>query len=338
MAEPEELKVFLSKDNRPLVVSFWSPMLAAIVPAIVAAAVTYWAATLAYDSDLRDIDAKKELALSEIERAQDAIRLSALRDEFSGEKFRAQGNHIKWIATTEEIEKALIFESIVRNGATILALEELSRDVAKWREPIDAALVGVQRVLLVDSTFFRSLTDSKIYCTESIGTGRTNADDIVELVKHLPVRFAARKLEPMTGATDLAPEEESQIDDLLSLIETGKPNLIVIHEDAFAEFGTAAIGASTLEEVIDLVLSTNLDASAIIYSRGGVSTQLLANLRKTHGVQRPVSGVAMGLTKDVGDDCISAGSHNGNLIEEAITKALGHGNLYSHDWGLLEKK
>lgn len=235
--KPQEAKIYLARDDRKSS-KISDTIVATLIGGIVAGVGMYLQNNRAVSSDqitIEQIQIERTSALDAIEAAKVQAETQLSFDirahilSFSEGVFSSSGTYEDQISAVMRafvlngVDGALDVHSAFRNGATIRALEQIHVGEIKPEERTSIAevLEGIPKVL-----FLESRLDGNIYCEDLEGTGRTNIDAFAPHVRDLPIRMAARSFGP-------GEDEDDQIDRILDMIRSERPDLIVAHLSTF---------------------------------------------------------------------------------------------------------
>jgi hypothetical protein len=291
-----------------------------ILSVLAGALIPVFSGALTYVIAERSLSEKKVAALAEIDgRNTEMVKDISFKSLASASTYEEKVLAIKFIAVHFGIAEAINFAEAAQNGATIRALQELhSAATVDDKMLIELALINTKKTLFIDSS-----SGKNVYCTASQNTGRTNIDDIVVLVRDLPMKIAGVKFHPGDVAVEAA-----SIKEIKNIIEEDRPDVIVAHLDAFEGISTGNQD-DELKQILDLAVKGKSDTQVVIYSRS--TPQILQTFRNTLD---PSSGTFIALLSLKKMECFLSDSQNGKMIENAISAAIYARTLYRSSFAL----
>jgi len=318
MCDPDErtLVVRVSELEGKLSKTRWTAIigiLAAII-ALVGHWVPYTNATRGIDNATRGTDIGKNDLAIDVQRLR-SQNLHAMTVSYEQTKAT-----LKRIATLYGIETAVRFELPFRTGATIRALEEIQENLPNNSKTdhhlIASALSDVPLVLFIDSR----LPDN-IFCDESIKISATNVDDIVELVKDLPVRIVGQ-IGDRVG-----------MDTIVQNVKKEKPTLVVMHMDAFEGLPDQGADVEKTSTFLRRLVADGFQGSVIVYARKKTE---LKHFRKAFLDSKLIENLVTvqlksdSKSRDAKDEnCFGKDKVNGSRIVRAIRSAIRFEDLYT---------
>ncbi len=253
---------------------------------------------------------------------------------------------IMLIAKLAGVERAVQVEPAYRSGGTVRALQMLRQEQSHQGNNTTVDPLSRIPLLLTFRTlrqkpslleeslndipmvFFLDSTDAgNVYCNDSQRRLQTNIDDIVYLVRDLPIQVVAEK----TYQTF----DMEQRDTLVARIHKNRPSLIVMHNSAFegSDYeGESGGKTESVKSFLEDVITEDHTPDIIVYSRTqGFDSDMRAwatkNLLHTGIFFEPLK--LQGKDDSVADkDCFSADRQNGIEIVAAIKSALETSELY----------
>lgn len=282
------------------------------------------------------IEAQIQLSERHIEIAAQNLIATSLNSAFSNASdYQMQKAVIRqaFLLNAGNIDIVIDFEATRRSGATIRALEEIAAENPNLSNAIATTLSTVQKVLFIDST-----AGDNVYCARLTDSGRTNIDEIVELVQSFPIRIVGKKMTPNNDDTNdeliVGPTENEQIESLRQIIEDDQPNIIVMHLGSLEGFqGNSSSNPLIIRVITDAINSdTGYTPNVLIYTRTQLAPSHTPTREQIFGDNFPPSTYLRIIQLITGEnddeDCFRNGGQNGETMQLEIRQALEFGNLY----------
>lgn len=342
----QEARIYISKDDRPVVRSIIGPIGSAAIGAIIAAGAMIYVEAQSLNQEKEELEEMISSRRTEIREAEKNFNQSVkefeldlktrwreivqnnIVDGFREMSFEEQQQAIFHILSFEDIDLLISTERSLRNGATIRAMQEIASEREDVRKRIEDSLTGVKRILFLDSVGGGGASDStggqsNVYCEDSRQTGRSNIDEIVELVRDLPAQIVGVKLNP-SPHNDIEESTHIQFGRVMDIVTDSNLDVIVSHMDAFEGFNHESNedNSSHLRDVISESIRNNPKVSIVLYSRGRSAEPFRRTLRNAHGSQPLIFAL------ELDGGCLSEDSESGKKLEDAIRKAFHGSALY----------
>jgi len=233
--------------------------------------------------------------------------------------YLTQRNTILALTVAYDPEVAVEAATRIRTGATVRALEHLSSQIGSPEvlDLIASNLESVPKVLLIDSEMWENTYDNETWYL-----GGTNADDIADALKLLPVRLSAQAVDENWGTRK---EHE------WGSIVASRPDLIVLHLDSFEAFTKDSI--SEMTAFITSIGDRLPDTRFLVYSRKGhdVLRGLVDSVAESMG-REYAARRKIGLLSPRWPFSFRS-PENAELVRRAVTRILVLDHLYDRPWG-----